>query len=265
MIHFNRRQAIWVASGALLPKIESALADSASTKYLGQDYLSAFELQEFAVGTSRETEFDQSLIKFVGQGFALRKRAVEDARNSKLFTDSKKAISALDEAKGERVGKDYSLNGEYLQAQKDAIVFVSSNSVSLVPDSRDVLPIGIAAADPVEKKSEDTDFTVILDIALQTIGIFDGKELGDEILKDPDCFKLLKEIAPSVQKSDWQKILHLAERFFQLLIAHGFLKIYGARLAFRLSVRCVPILGWAYVIAAFIIALKANYHRFSFA
>ena len=105
MIHFNRRQAIWVASGALLPKIESALADSASTKYLGQDYLSAFELQEFAVGTSRETEFDQSLIKFVGQGFALRKRAVEDARNSKLFTDSKKAIQRWTRRKASVLGR----------------------------------------------------------------------------------------------------------------------------------------------------------------
>ena len=142
---------------------------------------------------------------------------------------------------------------------------MGSNGVSLVPDSRDIVPIGIAVVDPLQDKSQDTDLSVILDIARQTIGIFDGKQLGDEILKDPDCLAALKEIAPSVQKSDWEKILHLAERFFQLLMAHGFLKIYGARLAFRLSVRCVPILGWAYVVAAFVIAVKANYHRFSFA
>lgn len=265
MIYFNRRQAIWIASSAILAKTESALAELASTKYLARDYLSAFELQEFAVGTSREKEFGQSLVRFVGQGFDLRKQAVEDAHNSELFTDPKKALSALNDAKGDHVGKDYSLSDEFLQAQEDAVVFVSSTGVALVPASRDILPIGIAAADPVEKKSEDTDLGVILDIALQTIGIFDGKQLGEEIIKDPDCLGVLKEIAPSIQKSDWQKILHVAERLFQLLIAHGFLKIYGARLAFRLSVRCVPILGWAYVIAAFIIALKANYHRFSFA
>jgi hypothetical protein len=232
MFRINRRQSLVAAASTLFAKIDSVRADSVSTKYLGSDYLSAFELQRFAIEASREREFDRSLLLFVDQGFSLRKRAVEDARNSQLFTDAGKAISALKDSVGDSVGQSYSLTSELVSAQVYAIDFVSSAGAPLVPDSRDILPIGIAAADPLVTKTEDTDITVILDIALQTIGIFDGKQLADEILKDPDCIAVLREIAPSVNKSDWEKILHLAERFFQLLIAHGLLKVYGTRVAF---------------------------------
>jgi hypothetical protein len=44
-----------------------------------------------------------------------------------------------------------------------------------VPDVRDVLPIGIPVADPAKEKNKNNNFGVVLDIALQTIGIVDSK------------------------------------------------------------------------------------------
>jgi hypothetical protein len=220
MLRFNRRQSIFVASSILFSRIESAAADSVSTKYLGADYLHAFELQSFAANASRESDpnavetFDESLVIFVEQGFSVRRQAVSHARNSELFSDPKKAISALNASIGDPVGKNYSLNAESIKSQVDAFLFVWSEGVPLVPDSKDILPIGIVAVEPVEKKNEETDLSMILDIALQTIGIFDGKQLAEEFLKDQDCLAILHEIAPSAKDSDWQKILHLSERFF---------------------------------------------------
>lgn len=95
------------------------------------------------------------------------------------------------------------------------------------------------------------------------------KDLIDEALKDNDVQEFLQTALPLIQAENWQKLVQLLEGVFKVLIAKRFLENYaekvGKRVAFRLGLRCVPILGWVYVVAAFLLALKANYHRFSFA
>lgn len=69
----------------------------------------------------------------------------------------------------------YVLTEGTIDAQIAVINFVASAGVSLVPDVRDVLPIGIPVADPAKEKNKNNNFGVVLDIALQTIGIVDSK------------------------------------------------------------------------------------------
>jgi hypothetical protein len=104
---------IWAAPSIAFGKIDIAVAASdVYDKYLAPDYSNAVDLQEFVVRAPGGVELEPSLVEFVGHGFALRKQAVKDARNSGVFSDQEKAmsalsgvISALNDAKG-RIGSD---------------------------------------------------------------------------------------------------------------------------------------------------------------
>jgi hypothetical protein len=132
-----------------------------------------------------------------------------------------------------------------------------------VPNRQDIQPIGVSVAEPPENKSEETDFGVILEIALETMGIF------DKLLGDKDMSAILKEIAPSLKAKDLKTLLALAEKMFIAILASSAFKIFVEKIskhvAFRFALRCLPIVGWTYVAACFLIALKANYRKFSFA
>ena len=138
-----------------------------------------------------------------------------------------------------------------------------------MPNRQDIQPIGVSVAEPPENKSEETDFGVILEIALETMGIFEGKDLADKLLGDKDMSAILKEIAPSLKAKDWKNRLALAEKMFIAILASSAFKIFVEKIskhvAFRFALRCLPIVGWTYVAACFLIALKANYRKFSFA
>jgi hypothetical protein len=148
------------------------------------------------------------------------------------------------------------------------VQFVASARVPLVPAVAEIQPIGIPVIEPLEKKTTDTDLEVVLDIALQTLGIFEAKTLVEELLKDKDISTLLHQSVPELKEEEWTKLLEVGEKIFKLVIAHNFVRAYAARIgrkfAFRLALRCVPIAGWVYLGAAFVIALKVNYKRFSF-
>jgi hypothetical protein len=266
----DRRTSLLIISGALVTGTTSAFGQ-ASVKYLSKDIANAVALRQFAIEAPRKKDFDQFAVNFVVTGFNVRKKSVADAAASGAFSASDRAIADLKNSVGSVVSDNpkYVLTEESIDAQIAAINFLASQGVSLVPDIRDVLPIGIPVADPTIEKSRDNDFGVLLDIALQTMGVVDGKTLVDEAMKDKDVQGFLQMAIPSIQAENWQKLAELLEGFFKFLIAKQFFETYaervGKRVAFRLGLRCVPILGWVYVAAALLFAIKANYHRFSFA
>jgi hypothetical protein len=148
------------------------------------------------------------------------------------------------------------------------IQFVDSAGMPLVPEGKDILPIGVPVVEPVGQKNEATDLSVCIDIALQTLGIVEEKKVIDEALKDPNIAAALHAIIPTLKTQDWKILLKPFDHLINLLFLHVVListQSVTKRVAFGLVVRCVPILGWVYVVAALLIALKANYSRFSFA
>jgi hypothetical protein len=264
----DRRTSLLVLSGAVFADMKMAFGQT-SVKYLYGDISSAQDLQRSVVDMPLDG-VDQFAPKFVIEGFNLRRKSVADAAGSGVFTDVNKAVTDLNSSVGYNIGSGYILTEDRINSQIAVINFVASQGIQLLPDARDILPIGIPVADPLKQKNSDSDFSVILDIALQTMGIVEDKEkLIDEAMKDSDVQAFLQSAVPAIQSGDWQKLVELGERIFNLIIAAQFFRNYaekiGRRVAFRLGLRCVPLLGWIFVAAAFIMALKANYHRFSFA
>jgi hypothetical protein len=254
--------------GAIFTDVTKVFGQT-SVKYLYGDISSAQDLQQNAVDVPLDG-VDQFAPKFVTEGFNLRRKSVVDATGSGVFTEVNKAIADLKSSVGYTVGSGYVLTEDRINSQITVINFVASQGVQLLPDIRDILPIGIPVADPVKEKNSNSDVTVILDIALQTMGIVEDKEkFIDEAMKDSDVQAFLQSAVPAIQGGDWQKMVDLGERVFKVIITAQFVRNYaqtvGQRVAFRLGLRCVPVLGWIFVAAAFIVALKANYHRFSFA
>jgi hypothetical protein len=267
---FDRRTSLFVFSSTLLTGATNAFGQAA-LKYMGDDLSDALTLQRDAVNAPRREHFDQFAVKFVITGFNVRKKSAVDAAASGAFISSERAIADLKASIGSVVDNNpnYVLSENSVNAQILAINFVTSAGVALVPDVRDILPIGVAVADPTREKGLNNDVGVVLDIALQTMGIIDSKDLIDEALKDKDVQTFLDSALPLIQSENWQKLVELLEGLFKFIIAKKFFENYaekvGKRVAFRLGLRCVPILGWVYVVAACLLALKANYHRFSFA
>jgi hypothetical protein len=178
MTDLNRRSSLLILSGTILATSEGAFGQ-ASLKYMRDDIANVVDLQRFAVGFSPESkELVPSLVKFVELGVDIRRKAVEDANNSGVFADPDKAIGDIKSSVGIQIKKDpdYYITSESVSSQIEAIQFVSKNGVSLVPDIRDILPIGIPVAEPIVPEDQDSDVSVALDIALQTIGMFDTKQ-----------------------------------------------------------------------------------------
>jgi hypothetical protein len=255
-------------SAAIFTDVTKAFGQT-FVKYLYNDISSAQNLQQSAVGVPLDG-IDQFAPKFVIESFNLRRQSVIDATGSGVFTEVNKAIADLKSSVKSTVGNGYVLTEDRINSQITAINFIASQGVQLLPDTRDILPIGIPVADPLKENNANSDVTVILDIALQTMGIVEDKEkLIDEAMKDSDVQAFLQSAVPAIQSGDWQKVVELGERIFKVIITAQFVRNYaekvGQRVAFRLGLRCVPVLGWILLAAAFIVALKANYHRFSFA
>jgi hypothetical protein len=265
MICFDRRRTLFLLPSFLLARTETVFAQSAA-KYLGGDIASAFELQQFAVSASKDHDFDD----FVARSVRDRQRTADDATKSGVFDNPTRAVSDLQSSIGfhtSGIPEDY-FSEQRVTSQINVIQFVDSAGVSLVPGNKDILPIGIPVVEPIGQKSEATDLTVCIDIALQTLGIVEEKKVIDEALKDPDIAAALHGIIPTLKTQDWKVLLKPLDHLINLLFLHVVLisaKSVTKRVAFGLVVRCVPILGWAYVVAALLIALKANYSRFSFA
>ena len=267
MISIGRRQSVLMVAGALLSEGNTAFGQGARSDPLDAAISRSLDLQKIAISASEGKDF----LEFVVQSFFMRQSMVAIAADSGKFDNSKTAQYYLNSKIGTTSQgiPDVYFSSDRLESQIQVVLYVSSENVPLVPRVEEVQPIGIPVIEPIDKKNEDTDFEVILDIVLQTMGVFDSKTLVNEILKDKNVQSELQRIAPALKDKDWKKILELGEEFFKLVLAQRFFRAYaekiGKRIAFGLTLRCVPIAGWIYLAAAFVVALKENYRRFSFA
>jgi len=266
MTYIDRRQSILLTTAAVFAASNVAFGQGLN-KLLATSVADGFALQTFAISASTDKDFAE----FVTRDFYARQSTVYHANDSKLFATAESAQSYLKSIIGESspgVPADY-FSEENITSQIQVVSFVASEKVSLVPEVADIRPIGIPSIDPIQNKTKDTDFGVVLDIALQIVGIASEKVLIDEILKDNDVSTQLNSMVPVIEAKDWKKLLELADKLLKIFIATRFMQEYakkaGIRIAFKLGLRCVPIVGWVYVVAAFLVAVRANYHRFSFA
>lgn len=264
MLYLDRRQSLLLAAGALLTVSREASAQSKVPSY--KDIVDrAQSVQTTAIAVEK----DKDIIVYIEQDYYARKYTVLAAEQTSNFRNAAIAESYITtEIKNNSIRFQFSTESQAVSSQVEAINFVVKNGAPIVPALSDIHPIGIPSIAPVENKNADTDLGVALDIALQTIGIFEGKTLVDELLRDEDVSNGLSALIPAIKSKDWAKILEFSEKLFRIVVASKFFLQYaekaGAKIAFKLSVRCVPIVGWLYMAASFLVAVKENYNRFSF-
>jgi len=164
-----------------------------------------------------------------------------------------------------------------ITAQDSQIAVINAlvkQSLPIVPKAESVTRVNIPSILP-QNGTIDTDIIVLGDIFLETLGISFGDEslIISFIESDERIESFLKEILEKVSTKNWKDVVKIGENLFdiavKLIIGGNFLKKFSdtaiRKLTFGLALRCVPILGWLYLAFSFVVSIKKNYSRFSFA
>lgn len=159
---------------------------------------------------------------------------------------------------------------ESIQIQLDIIGMLSEFELPIIPDYRSAAPVDLPTVVP---SADDTDIIVLMDILLETIGIVGSKKSliveamnSDERIKDA-----LNNALGTVSTKSWEDIAPSLENLFKatwVVIKSADSTVPDSvkrSVAFKMAIRCVPFLGHAYLIGCLVMAIRANYHRFSFA
>lgn len=234
----------------------------------------ARRVRDFAVGIAL-AEIDFALIDFLKTDLDARRQTLALARETGRFANADAAtayLAGLPEALPDLVPLGFDPSG--LAAQRTVVAMLAAEGVPLAPSPDLVTPASIPAipayAKPVAGRP-DTDLIVAADILLETMGI----SIGDASLivalidSDPGLRAALEDLVARISSKDWQEVVELGEGVFKLFVASAAwaeIKRRAIRkLSWRLALKAVPVVGWLYCGAAFMVSVKKNYHRFSFA
>jgi len=129
---------------------------------------------------------------------------------------------------------------------------------------------------PPDPDRKEPAHVVVIDIVIETlgVGIVDRKIIEKALETTPELRKLFEELAGRVTTKTWSEIAPLLDKIFGVLVGGTFLQAIGKqvgerglreflrRLSFKTVLRLVPFVGWAYMGASLMLALKNNWHRF---
>ncbi len=171
-------------------------------------------------------------------------------------------------------------DGKTVEGLQKVVAGIRVERLELAPSPRLVAPMAVASlvspALPSKKPEEvrDSDIRVVMDIILQTLGISVGEAnlLTSLVESDAKLKTDVIEVIKAISSRDWSEVIRTSEKVFQLIVATLFAKNVAPVLAtskrklmFALTLRCVPIAGWIYLCLPFVVSVKHNYSRFSFA
>lgn len=117
---------------------------------------------------------------------------------------------------------------------------------------------------------------ILADILFEALGVTVDVDLFRQFLKqEPELQMLFESLTNAISTKEWDDVANLIDAFLGWLIIHGgarriisFFSEGGAsgfqhRLGWSISLRFVPFAGWAYLAFSILLAIKANFHRFS--
>lgn len=265
----TRRQTLAFGASLLLGGRNALAQDAASmAKAIGE----AWNIRDFAL----EMPIDGihfSVPKYLDTEYFARLNTLTTAQGSGLFDNVESALEYVDDIPAIVPDLREYYNQSALASQKDVIVLIAEDSLPIVPSLSDLTVVEIPAIPPrndVEIAGYDSDIIVACDIFLETIGISTGETgiIVSFIKSSPEIEENINELIESITSKNWSEVISLGERLFQLFVASAWWdnakKRIGKKLTFRLALRCVPVVGWIYVGAAFLVSIKKNYRRFSF-
>lgn len=114
------------------------------------------------------------------------------------------------------------------------------------------------------------DVIVGIDILLETLGFVGLRnELISEFIKsEPDLEASVEQAILSISTKDWEAASKSIEGLFKLFAGYKFFQRIPIGVVkkglMKMSLHAVPLVGWVYLIASFIVSIKINYRRFSY-
>ena len=155
--------------------------------------------------------------------------------------------------------------------------FVVEASVPLYPSVDDVQNSSMNLECQNQVEREDTQ-VILGDIFLEAIGIPINQDLFRSFLEQDETLSdSFQNLMQEITTYEWIKAADLIDKILSYFIAGQgltnlvrFLKRKDAnavidinKIAGRLILRFIPFVGWLYLGASILLAIKANYHRFS--
>lgn len=270
----NRRDAIFFGASVFLTQSRVFAQGIDSYERLVPLISGANSLIDFSA--SVDLRYMHDLIpKYVDWDFRSRIDTLRAAGDSDAFTNSESAVSYVRAIPSLLPGNSFiKFDSATTASQIFVIEELNRLSLPIIPPVEAVSPAIIPSA-PDHSASRDSDVKVLIDIFLETCGIYIGREEisvslieGDEKLN-----QTFLELMDKVSTKDWKDVAGLAEAAFKLFVGGKIWKELASRLekkavkniTFGLAVRCVPVVGWIYLVAALLVSIKKNYYRFSFA
>ncbi len=264
----NRREVLgagfMLLAGTAFSARSQTLADFSQMR---PAFWSAANTRSFATKATRESE-GNLLASFLTVDIASRVETLALANEMQLFLKMEGVSDYIysipqffDNA------PTFGFDEGYLRSMETVAIQISSDGLPIAPASNQVSWEVISASAP----PEDSDFKVVVDILLETLGISVGDVslIVSAIESDEELKSTIDELIAAITTKDWEEVVGLAEIVFKLLVGSAawqrIKEIGGRKLSWRLGLRAVPIVGWLYCGAAFVVSIKINYPRFSFA
>jgi hypothetical protein len=267
----NRREAIFMAFGALLGSTIVARSQSVEDfEVLQKAFDAAFQLRSFAV-TAAVEEFDNFELVFLQQDYLARSATLDIANLTNVFEEIGQVEKYVFSLPGNIVvPPDMVFDEAYVSSMFAIASQIEEDGLPIAPSAQEVAADEIAVIPPQEV-AEDSDLRVVVDILLETIGISVGDTslIVSAIESDERLRQSVNDLLSQISSKDWQEVIATAEVVFKLLVGsrvwQRIKEIGGRKLSWRLGLKAVPVVGWIYCGAAFVVAVKLNYNRFSFA
>jgi hypothetical protein len=267
----NRREAIFMAFGAFLGSTIVARSQSVEDfEVLQKACDAAFQLRSFDV-TAAVEEFDNFELVFLQQDYLARSATLDIANLTNVFEEIGQVEKYVFSLPGNIVvPPDMVFDEAYVSSMFAIASQIEEDGLPIAPSAQEVAADEIAVIPPQEV-AEDSDLRVVVDILLETIGISVGDTslIVSAIESDERLRQSVNDLLSQISSKDWQEVIATAEVVFKLLVGsrvwQRIKEIGGRKLSWRLGLKAVPVVGWIYCGAAFVVAVKLNYNRFSFA
>lgn len=270
-MHLDRRQALGLAVGLIASRANPSFAQSQSSyEQIGPYVKDGIAILDFVTGT-QSSQLD--VVRYVSIDYISRRRLVTAAKEFKIASNQQSARAFVDGISNAASPyfPEYYFNKDTFESQLRVIDEITKRDLPILPDIESVQPIGVPSIEPSgSKKSTTTDLLVIATIAFETIGITLEEGAVTALIEENPEFKAeLDQALKYAINSDWKNLAKVSENAFKFLVSSKIgVKLSAStakKLSFKLALRCVPIAGWIYVAASFVVAVMRNYHRFSFA
>lgn len=262
----GRRSFLFAGAGLLLAQARPLRAQISGA--IVEEFSRAIGIRQMALEMPLEG-IEERLIPFIAADYEARRATLQAARQTGSFGDVASAENHV--AQLSSTNLPVTFEQSTLLSIREVNELISSQGIELAPPPNDVTPAHIPSLPPSDQNGGDSDIIVVMDIILETLGIStDDADLAVMLIRsNPELERLVSNTLAAITQQDWETVVSSAEAVFDFLVTNRQIRtvlgrLLGRKFAFRLALRCVPVVGWLYTGALFVVSVKKNYHRFSF-